>query len=113
MLVLPDWREPDCPWCIEQRLYSRWSQMVPLPEQLASRLEALQSAAAAGLTNDLSLQIPNVSTLALGPNSFFTDQAAHQSEGFVAVAAVLQHLRTEVISIAHGSVLGTSQFQRF
>jgi hypothetical protein len=98
MVVLPDWREPDCPWCTELRLYSRWSQIVPLPEQLASRRAVLQSADAAGLTSELFLQIPNVPALALGPTSFFTNQAAHQAEVFAAVAAALQHLRTEVIS---------------
>jgi hypothetical protein len=98
MIILPDWREHDCPWCAEQRLYSRWSQIAPLPEQLASRLEALQGATAAGLTSDLFLQIPNIPALALGPNSFFTSQAANQAEVFAAVAAALQHLRTEITS---------------
>ncbi|MET4754501.1 hypothetical protein [Bradyrhizobium sp. RT11b] len=98
MVTLPDWREPDCPWCTELRLYSRWSQIAPLPEQLASRREVLQGAAATGLTSELFLQIPNIPALALGPNSFFTNQTAHQAEVFAAVAAALQHLRTEITS---------------
>lgn len=97
-VVLPDWREPDCPWCAELRLYSRWSQAAPLPEQLASRHEALQGAVAAGLTNNLFLPMQGITPLALGPNSFFTSQGAHQAEVFAAVAASLQHLRTATIT---------------
>jgi hypothetical protein len=96
MVILPDWREHDCPWCIELRLYLRWSQIAPLPEQLASRQEVLQGATAAGLTNELFLQIPNIPALALGPDSFFTNQGAYQAEVFAAVAAALQHLRTDI-----------------
>jgi hypothetical protein len=97
MVILPNWREPDCPWCVEQELYSRLSRGGPLPERLALRREALQEGLTAGLTNNLFLQIPGIAPLALGPGSFFTAQSANQSEIFAAVASALQYLRTQII----------------
>ena len=97
MVILPDWRERDCPWCAELRLYSSWSQTASLTEELALRHEALQSAQQTGLTSDLFLQITDLPSLALGPTSFFTTQSANQAEVFAAIAAALQHLRTQTI----------------
>ncbi len=96
MVVLPDWRETDCPCCAELQLYSRLSKIAPLPDRLASRREMLQNAG--GLTAELLLQIPDIPPLRLGPSSFFTQQSAHQAEVFAAVAAALQYLRTGTTS---------------
>lgn len=107
-LPLPDWRDQDCPWCQELALYNRWARRGPLHARLADRAEALSSAAARGLTDDLFLALPARTPLALGPSSFFVGQASSQADAFAAVSSALQRLRSR--DPAHGPPLGLRRF---
>jgi hypothetical protein len=93
-VLLPDWRDDECPWCREKRLYESWNAKAALPEALLERLEALSLGAATGLTEDLYLRFPGLEPLALGPESLFANEGAAQAEVFTAIAAALQHLRS-------------------
>ncbi|TGX55010.1 hypothetical protein E5A73_06110 [Sphingomonas gei] len=107
-LPLPDWRDQDCPWCQELALYNRWARRGPLHPRLANRTEALGSAAALGMSDDLFLALPARTPLALGPSSFFVDQGSSQADAFAAVSSALQRLRSR--DPAHGPPLGPRRF---
>jgi hypothetical protein len=94
-ILLPDWRDNDCPWCREKRLYERWSMVAPLPDLFVERLGLLSRSMATGLINDLFAAIPGLPEMKLGPSSLFTAERANQAEVFAAVAASLQYLRSE------------------
>ena len=94
-VVLPDWRDDFCPWCIEKRLYHRWSQSAVLPEPLINRLEKLSRSSDTGLEDDLFLQRHGARPFTLGPSSLYVSEGASQPEAFAAIAAALQLLRTE------------------
>jgi hypothetical protein len=94
-VVLPDWRDDCCPWCIEKRLYHRWSQAAVLPESLISRLKKLSRSSDAGLEEELFIQRPGARPFKLGPDSLYISEGASQPEAFAAIAAALQLLRTE------------------
>lgn len=93
-LPLPDQREPDCPWCRETALYSRWARRTELPKRLGERIVRLNEAMAVGMTDDLFLSMPASSPLELGPSSFFVDQGSSQADAFAAVSSALQRLRS-------------------
>ena len=107
-LPLPDWRDADCPWCQELALYARWALRGPLPERLADRMDALSSAKAVGMVEDLFLAVPAEAPLTLGPSSFFVDQASSQADAFAAVSSALQRLRSR--EPAAGPPLGPRRF---
>jgi hypothetical protein len=93
-LLLPDWRDEDCPWCREMRLYERWQKESSLPDALVDRLTLLSRASASGMTDELYLRFPDLPTMKLGPDSLFTSDRANQAEVFAAVSSALQHLRS-------------------
>ena len=94
-ILFPDWRESECPWCKEMRLYEGWAVAGYLPDQLVKRLQLLSGSMASGLTNELFVAIPGLPEMKLGPDSLFTIERANQAEVFAAVASSLQHLRSE------------------
>ena len=94
-VVLPDWRDDCCPWCIEKRMYQRWAKIAALPEPLIGRLETLSRSSDAGLEDELFLQRPGAAPFAVGPASLYLPEGASQPEVFAAIAAALQVLRTE------------------
>lgn len=107
-VLLPDWRENDCPWCREKRLYERWAALSELPELLVRRLEHLSRRSTAGITNELFLEIPGLPSMTLGPESLFANFGANQAEAFAAVASALQYLRSA--STPDRPPLGPRQF---
>jgi hypothetical protein len=107
-VLLPDWRDENCPWCVEKRLYDHWIPTNQVPEFLVNRLERLSSASASGLRSELFVEIPELPPLKLGPESFFTSIHANQAEVFAAVAAALQWLRS--LSSADRPPLGPRRF---
>ena len=94
-VLLPDWRDEECPWCREKGLYERWLKGGPLPELLTSRLEQLSRSAPSTGANDIFLVVPELPQMQLGPDSLFVREGSNQAEVFAAVAAAIQHLRCE------------------
>lgn len=92
-VVLPNWHEAQCPWCVEQRLYGRWQKRGRLPTFVEDRLIKLLTSPAQGLQGDLFLQPPARTPFSLGPTSVFVGETANQAEVFAAIAAAIQHLR--------------------
>jgi hypothetical protein len=110
-LLLPDWREPDCPWCLELKQLE--AARVPVGSLLAERRERLR---AGGLTEGLFLpfsggtrpvglgdvfgdgaggddnRADGDSAMQLGPRSVF-GPLRDESQVFVAVASALQNMR--------------------
>lgn len=107
-LPLPDWREPECPWCQELQLYRRWGRRGELHRRLAERREALGRAVAGGMSDDLFLAVPAESPLKLGPSSFFVDHESSQADAFAAVSSALQRLRSRPAT--QGPPLGPRHF---
>lgn len=108
-VVLPNWSEAQCPWCIEQRLYVRWQAKHDLlPRFIEDRAIALSTGVSTGLSTDLFLQLPTRPGFKLGPTSVFIPEAANQAEVFAAMAAAAQHLRT--VGDAAGNQLGPKRY---
>jgi hypothetical protein len=94
-VLLPDWREHRCPWCMEIRLYERWlERQGSMPSALLERLEELSRSNRAGLVDNLFFQFPNSNAFKLGPDSLFAPEHAAQAEVFAATASAIQYLRT-------------------
>ena len=93
-VLLPDWRDEDCPWCREKRLYERWMSVEPKSTSISNRLDYLSKTSTSGISDELFLVFPGLPSMKLGPFSLFTSDRANQAEVFAAVAAALQHLRT-------------------
>jgi hypothetical protein len=98
-VLLPDWQQNHCPWCVEKRLYQEWSaKHATMPDALLDRLEVLSRSTPEGLQDDLFLQFPEYAPFRIGPGSFFAPGCSSQSEVFAAVASALQYLRTQTIN---------------
>lgn len=93
-VILPDWREQDCPWCCERRLYEAWQNSASLSDSLVERLAHLSGSVVSGLAEELYLEFPGLPSMSLGPNSLFTRNSANQAEVFAAVSSALQQLRS-------------------
>jgi hypothetical protein len=108
-IMLPDWREPDCPWCHELRFIKR--SRVASESLMDLRRARLQ---AGGLTSELFLPFsasvmpgahegflgllespydePPEDPMDLGPRSVF-GELEDESQVFVAIASALQRMR--------------------
>lgn len=107
-LPLPDWKDKNCPWCAELKLYQNWAQRSPLPEELSQRRDDLSEARAIGLTKEFALGLPGLPTMKLGPQSFYVREDSSQVDAFAAVSSALQRLRS--VSHKNGPPLGPRHF---
>lgn len=93
-LFLPNWREDQCPWCEEQRLYdARISKGSELAHELHERNLRLQEAPGAGMQDDLFLVAPTRDPFAITRGSLFADVGCSQADVFASVASSIQTLR--------------------
>ena len=92
-VILPNWNQNDCPWCIEKALYEKFEESGVLPTYLADRRRSLEQAN--GLTDDLFLRYEGYPVAALGPRSFYVKKPATQAEAFAGIASAVQHLRDD------------------
>ena len=95
-VILPNWNEGACPWCLElQRYRVREAELgTALPDAtLKKRADVLSSGKSDGLCDDLFLEIGDMG-LSLRKNSIFANAPASQAAVFSAVASSLQVLRT-------------------
>lgn len=93
-ICLPNWQEPDCPWCVEASLYRQMLKRgETLPEALQTRLDLLTDQET-GLVDNLFLVAPDVEPLRLYSGSIFVPPETPQATVFAAVGSALQQLRT-------------------
>lgn len=93
-MCLPNWPEPECPWCLELALYRRMQkQEIPLADHFLQRLDRLTDRDS-GLVDDLFLVGPENSPLNLNSGSIFLPPGAPQATVFAAICSALQQLRT-------------------
>ena len=94
-VLLPDWKEDRCPWCLEQSLYRKLVlDRDELPAFLARRSAELeQSHSDQGGFSRIFLIHGDEDTFRLTSNSIFLDKGASHPEIFAAVASAIQRLR--------------------
>ncbi len=94
-LLLPDWDEQRCPWCIERDLYGRmFREREELPLSLARRNSNLGKLGDPNRpSEDPFALLPLEKVHALTMNSLFAPSGSSQATVFAAVASGLQQLR--------------------
>lgn len=97
LLLLPNWGQNECPWCIESALLQRHGAQVRDRDQLEAR-QATLGDLTRGLQDGLFMEWlaaapPPTSPWQLGPESIF--QVQTEPELFAAVANALQVLRSD------------------
>ena len=98
-LILPNWEEDRCPWCLED-------------ERMAQIRQAQEGASLSntidGIEEDIFVVPRGFSSLSLREGSFFGPPNTSQSNVFCAVAGALQMLRTKVVD--NGPLLDDQYF---
>ncbi len=99
-VVLPDWDDRDCPWCVEQRFLRNCIQNLykdeVVPAALFERWGILQATPDdGGLHSEIFVMRPGEAEVPLGDNSYFVVGGASASMVFAAVAGALQRLRNK------------------
>jgi hypothetical protein len=98
-IVLPDWREQNCPWCAELALYRRRATStgpsgIPIDiGVLTERMALLWNGRQNGLTDRLFLHLPGRAEEAITDGSIFVRAPTCQAVVFAAVAGAIQRLR--------------------
>jgi hypothetical protein len=93
-LSLPNWQEPECPWCAEVALYNRMEKEgILLSAHVRQRLDRLADRRA-GLVDDLFFVGPNDQPLELYSGSIFVPPGTPQATVFASVGSAMQQLRT-------------------
>ncbi len=100
-LVLPDWDEFECPWCLEYHWLSeilrRGGLGMRSREMTHRRLEALEAAAdREGLVDDVLWIPPGQERPVIGPGSIFLPHTeATEADVVASVAGAIQKMRTD------------------
>jgi len=101
-IVLPNWEEDDCPWCIESgRLQDYDGIIAEMPELFKERWLLLRQNAE-GFRDRLFLRAPSHPQVDLAGDGLFGKSPANQAAGFAAVAGGLQRLRTDLNRVPLG-----------
>lgn len=97
-LLLPDWREDDCPWCHEQKQLEHHSTVLsPYFVERLNRLRDVQS----GLDDDVFLRWDlSRPPMRLGPRSVF-GAGLNQAELFLVVSSAMQEMRSSGVLVEY------------
>lgn len=94
-ILLPDWDETKCPWCLEARWLDRYQRESSHPLQdVLERRRTLLTQMQTGLSQQLFWSWDG-SPLVLGDGSIFAPSDATEAELFFAVASAIQKLRSQ------------------
>jgi hypothetical protein len=95
-LLLPDWRDNECPWCWEFRELDNVARYMQPSERMAARYEHLRDTAS-GMKGELFLHWSSVAKrhLGLGPQAIFGPANMSEADLFASVASAIQQLRDQ------------------